>query len=243
MQIGLLGLFELKYRGEIVKNFHSIRLQEFISWLLLNRDTAIPRRYLSYQLWPNSNEQQARTNLRNLLYKTRKNLPDADSYLIINNATIKWNTDSQYSLDIEDFEDFIKEAGKSCAEGNISQQIRYLKKASEIYRGDLLVNCYKKWIEPERARYRKDYTAALRTLIQLLENKRCYEEGIPFAEKLIECDKYDELAYRKLIELYEITGNRTKALKTFMDFKSILWQDLKAKPSNEIKKLYARISK
>lgn len=243
MQVRLLGLFELKYRGEIVKNLHSISLQEFISWLILNRDTAIPRRYLSYKLWPASSEKQARTNLRNLLYKTRKNLPNADSYLIINHATLKWNTDSHFSLDVSDFEHFIEEAGKSGAEGNINQQIKYLKKASQIYRDDLLVNCYKKCIEPERSRLRKNYSLVLRTLIQLLENTNCLEEAIPYAQNLIKCDKYDEPAYKKLIELYDLAGNRTKALKTFLDFKSLLWQELKAEPSDEIKKLYARISK
>ena len=47
-----------------------------------------------------------------------------------------------------------------------------LRRAVELYRGDLLPSCYDDWIAPERERLRRAYAAALERLIALAEDRQ-----------------------------------------------------------------------
>lgn len=106
--IQLFGKFGLWYYGHRVKTVGKARLQEFLAYLFLYRNSPQSRQYLAFQLWPDSSEKQARTNLRNLLFKTHKLLPDSDRYLIADNSTIRWNTELPCWLDVAQFEQAIR---------------------------------------------------------------------------------------------------------------------------------------
>lgn len=237
----MLGIFSLEYDGIPYTGLDSVRQQELLAWLLLNRKTPQPRRQIAFQFWPDSSERQAQTNLRNLLHKTRRSLPDADTYLLIDHATIQWNTGSPYSLDVADFEESVLQAKKAATEGDTEQQILFLRKAAKLYRDDLLKNCYKKWIDRERSRLKTDYLTVLHSLIRRLEQERLYLDAIPFAQNLVACDEYDEASYRKLMELYLLTGNKPQALQTYQDCENILRNELQIEPARKTKQLYEEL--
>ena len=52
-----------------------LRLQSLLAYLVLHRATSVSRQRLAFLLYPDSTEEQARTNLRNLVYLLRKALP------------------------------------------------------------------------------------------------------------------------------------------------------------------------
>lgn len=241
LHIQLLGTFHIKYDGEAVDGLDSIRQQELLAWLLLNRNVPQPRRQVAFQFWPNSTEKQALTNLRNLLHKTRRSLPDADSYLLIGRSTIKWNTESPYNLDVAEFEQSVLQAEKAAKEGDTDKQILFLRQASELYRDDLLSNCYRKWIDRERSRLKTDYISVLNALIFRLQQERLYKDAIPVAQNLVACDEYDEASYRKLMELYMVTGNQPQALQTYQECEDILRNELQIEPARKTKELYEEL--
>ena len=52
-----------------------LRLQSLLAYLVLHRATSVSRQRPAFLLYPDSTEEQARTNLRNLVYLLRKALP------------------------------------------------------------------------------------------------------------------------------------------------------------------------
>ena len=64
--------------GRRLRAFNSPRLQRFLALIALRRDLQ-HRSRLAFELWPDSDERQARTNLRKLLHEFRQALPDIDA--------------------------------------------------------------------------------------------------------------------------------------------------------------------
>ena len=64
--------------------FNSLRLQRSLALIAIRRDLQ-HRSRLAFELWPDSNERQARTNLRKLLHDFRHSLPDIGEFVEIDN--------------------------------------------------------------------------------------------------------------------------------------------------------------
>lgn len=243
LRINLFGNFEIIYGDKSIDDIDTPRQQEFLTFLLLNRDRAITRRRLSYLIWLNSNEKQAKANLRNLLHTVRKNLPDADQFIKVDHNSIKWNNVKGVELDVEEFEKSIENARIAKEDKNFDEQEDELKNGIALYKGKLVPNCYSEWIEDYRNNYKQFYLEALKALISLLETKRKYKEAIHFGNKLVKTEPYDEKAWRLLIKLYSLNNDRVKAIRCYKDCIKTLRDELNIEPTAETKILYEQILK
>jgi DNA-binding SARP family transcriptional activator len=117
------------------------RLQALLAYLILHRDARPARRHLAFLFWPDTNEAQALTNLRNLLHKLRQALPDSDRFFDADARAAHWRPDAPCTVDVAEFESL----ARSTAGAD-------LERAAQLYRGDLLPSCYDEWIAPERER-------------------------------------------------------------------------------------------
>ena len=70
LEVRLLGIVEIILDGRRLRAFNSLRLQRFLALIAIRRDLQ-HRSRLAFELWPDSNERQARTNLRKLLHDFR----------------------------------------------------------------------------------------------------------------------------------------------------------------------------
>src|SRR5262249_39562583 len=61
LQVRLLGAVEIILDGRRLRAFNSLRLQRFLALIALRRDPQ-HRSRLAFELWPDSDERQARTN-------------------------------------------------------------------------------------------------------------------------------------------------------------------------------------
>jgi DNA-binding SARP family transcriptional activator len=89
LHINLLGDFRLRYDETLVTTVVQPRMQAFLAYLLIHRDSPQPRQKLAFLFWPDTSESQARTNLRQLLHNLHRALPDADQFLHIETKTKK----------------------------------------------------------------------------------------------------------------------------------------------------------
>ena len=113
LRIQLLGQFSVTYETEAVAGVNHARLQELLAYLLLHRNAPVSRQQLAFIFWPDSTEEQARTNLRNLWHRLRRTLPDADRFLAADELTMQWRGDASCWLDVAAFEDHLKQAGSA----------------------------------------------------------------------------------------------------------------------------------
>ncbi|MFL5800652.1 MAG: hypothetical protein ACJ8CR_02815 [Roseiflexaceae bacterium] len=81
LQIRLLGGFQISADDTPLPVHGQRRFQELLAYLVLDRDAPQSRAHVAFVIWPDSTDAQAQTNLRTLLVRVRRVLPDADRFL------------------------------------------------------------------------------------------------------------------------------------------------------------------
>ncbi len=227
LHVRLLGGFRLIHGDVPVTAVDSPRLQSLVAYLGLHRDVPEPRRHLAYLLWPDSDEAQARTNLRNLLHHLRHALPEVDRFLRLDAQELRWLPDAAVNLDVAEFE-------RAAREGR-------LEDAAALYAGDLLPNCYDDWIIPERERLQALFTTVLERLGQRAEETRDYRAAIEHTRRLVQCDPLREEPYRDLMRLHALSGDRAAALHTYHTCVAIMQRELGVEPGVATRQVYERL--
>ena len=239
LRIHLLGSFRLLHRAEVVKGFDQARLQELLGYLLLHRGSPVPRQQLAFLFWPDSTEDQARTNFRTLWHRLRRGLPDADRFLAADELAVQWREDAPCWVDVGVFE-----AGLQCARAataSTDEQIAALEDAVAAYGGELLPGCYSDWLLAERDRLAQAYGAALERLAALCEELRDYPKAIGHAQALLRHDPLHEPAYTLLMRLHALNDDRAAALHTYHTCATVLRRELDVEPSLATRQLYERL--
>jgi DNA-binding SARP family transcriptional activator len=96
LHIQLLGDLVLR-RGEApITTLQAPQEQSLLALLLLHRGVPQSRQHLAFLFWPDSTEDQARSQLRKLLYRLRQGLPDADEFLYADAQTVQWLSDAPF---------------------------------------------------------------------------------------------------------------------------------------------------
>lgn len=243
LHIDLLGEFRLRYGDELVTRVNTPRLQSLLTYLLLLRQAPQSRQHIAFQFWPDSSEKQAHTNLRKLLFQLRNALPNPDQFLTQDHLIVQWRPDAPYTLDVAELQIPLARClttnGKPSAQANPDD----LTKVVNLYRGELLPGCFDEWLLPLRQQLQRDVMVAIEQLIQLSEHQREYRAGIRYAQRLLGLDPLHEGAYRRLMQLHALNGDRAAALHDYHTCATILQQELGVEPDEETRTLYQRLLK
>ena len=236
LDICLLGEFSIIRDGTSVKTLNAERPQSLLAYFLLHRHSPISRQRLAYAFWPDSSDEQARTNLRNLLHTLRRGLPDAESFLILDTHTVQWRPESPYTLDVAAFQEALA-AAKLVAVA--SQYQVYLETAVSLYKGALLPSNYDDWLIPIREAMQQSYQEALVQLAQQLAEKGNYQTAVHYARLLQKEDPLAETAVILLMKLYAQIGDQTAVRRAYHTYITALRQELDADPSLDLQAAYA----
>ena len=237
-EVQLLGGHRVIHNGEEVKALQAERLSLFLAYLFLNSETPPSRKQLAFLFWPDSTEEQARTNLRNLLHLLRRAFPEIDSFLEVDSQSIHWKTDALIKLDVAQFKSALAQAKATKEE---HARIRHLQEAINVYRGELLPGFYEDWILVRREEFHQAYLSALTQLAKLLEDARQYEQAIEAVNRLIRSDPLNEAAYGHAMRLQALRDDRAGALQVYHNCVTALKRELDIEPSAEIKLLYEQL--
>lgn len=238
LKIRLLGNFQLTYgdtpRSEFTKAINQPRLQALLAYLLLHRRAPQSRRHLAFLFWPDSNEAQALTNLRKLLTFLRGILPESDRFLLINAKIIQWIPDTPISFDVVEFEHAVVQS-KTLMDDHA---ITALQQVIDLYRGDLLPDCFDDWIIPIREALHASFIQALERLTVVQEERRDYPAAIQAAQRLLRHDPLHETTYLRLMRLYALNGDRAAALQVYQTCVTLLQRELGVEPNAAIRAAY-----
>jgi DNA-binding SARP family transcriptional activator/DNA polymerase III delta prime subunit len=238
LHIHLLGQFRVHADEQPLAGFEQKRLQALLAYLLLSGSSPVPRERAAFAFWPDSTDEQALTNLRNLLHRLRDVLPESETYLQFNRHHVWWRQSGACRFDVADFTAALAGAAAAERSGNVSATCRALEEALALYAGDLLPNCYDDWIMGERERLRQAFLHGLDQLVLLLERQQAFDPAIRYAQLLIRRDPLHEAAYRHLMRLHLATGDRANALRVYHACASQLRRELGVDPGTATQAVY-----
>jgi DNA-binding SARP family transcriptional activator len=213
-------------------------LQSLLAYFCLNPDRPIPKQRLAYQLWPDTTDSQARTNLRKLLYRMRRAWDGFDAFIEELDGDLYWRGGISIWLDTAEF---VAAADQAAKGGNPPERRALLEKAVSLYQGGLLPECYDDWIQPHREHLQLRFVNCLDELIELLEEAGEYQAAITYGERLQSYDPLHEPVYRALMRLYALSNNRAKSLQVYQLCKTTLQRELGVDPSPATSQLHDRL--
>ena len=216
LEVRLLGEVEIILDRRRLLAFNSLRLQRFLALIALRRDLQ-HRSRLAFELWPDSDERQARTNLRKLLHDFRHSLPDTSEFVEIDNEIVRWIPTGPANVDVLRFRD-------AMAAGDFEL-------AARLYSGDLLPACYEDWVLDERAKLRAEAYGAFTRLTGEAARHDDHKATIGYTQRLIDLEPTDEAAVRIQMEAHLALGNRSGALRAYHRFAEVLERELGVAPA------------
>jgi len=237
LRVCLFGGFRLLDGEDTISSLQAPRLQSLLAYLLLHRTAPQSRQQLAFRFWPETTDAQAQTNLRQLLHNLRQRLPRAGDYLRLDEHTAAWRVESDFSLDVAEFEQALLAASQASGQTRIAA----LERATTLYGGDLLPDSYAEWIIPLREGLAQRFVAALEELVLLHEERRSYAPAITHAQRLLRYDPLHEITYRHLMRLYALTGERAAALRVYHTCVATLERELDVPPSAATRQLYEQL--
>ncbi|MBV7339345.1 AAA family ATPase [Chloroflexi bacterium TSY] len=239
LEFRFLGCFQIRYKGQLITQIHQPRLQSLLAYLVLRHDVAQTRQQLAFLFWQETSEQQARTNLRNLLFQLRRQWPDAKHFLQMTRHAIQWRSDDRFIVDVVEFDQILQQAGAAAEDSDRMETL--LMEAVALYKGDLLPTLYDDWIFPEQERLRRRYLQALEQLIALLETRREYVAAMNYAHLLLSHDPLREESYRHLMRLYTLNDDRVSATGIYHNCVATLWHELEVEPAPATQMLFEQL--
>ncbi len=226
LEVRLLGGVQVILDGRRLRAFNSLRLQRSLAMIAI-RDDLEQRSRLAFELWPDSTERQARTNLRKLLHDFRHSLPDIEEFVEIDSEIVRWIPTGPSAVDVLEFRD-------AMATGD-------LELAAHLYSGDLLPACYDDWVLEERAKLRAEAYGAFVRLTQEAATRSEHEATIKHAQRVIDLEPTDEAAVRMQMKAHLAIGDRAAALRTYHRHAEVLERELEVAPGEEIGAMYRQL--
>ncbi len=222
LRIGLFGHVAVEVNGTPFKLATPRKTLPVLAYLLLNRDAPIARDFLAYVMWPDEEEEPARTKLRMTLYDLARVLPpELDGRaLIVDGDSVCLRPDLNLWLDVEEFNRLIGDPQRT-------------EDAVSLYRGDLLATLYDEWVFPERERHRNAFLAGLLQLVSQARRQRNFAGGIARAQQILAIDPWREDVVRQVMALRCESGDRAGALAEYERFAKLLRLELNVAPMPE----------
>ncbi len=188
---------------------------------LLLRPRPQSRAQLAQRLFSHLSETEGRRRLSDLLWLLRRALPDlpldvtADSISLT--VAARW-------LDVEAFQRLI--AGPTPAE--------WLE-ALNLYRNELLPGLHDEWVQSERAALHIQFIHFLQRVTALdVDDPQLL---LPFAQRLMREEPYDEKALRLVMHLYTRLGRRAHALAAYDEYAARATLEFSWEPEPETRRL------
>lgn len=210
-----------------------------LAFLALHAGAPQPRQRLAATFWPDSTEQQARTNLRRELHHLRVLLGD-DPSLVIEAATLMWRESPTCRVDVCVFHRERQLTLHAVAAGDQHAMLQHGAAAVAVYHGDLLPGMLDDWVLAEREQLRRECVALCDHIVAGWRDVDP-DKALEYARLRVRLEPLEEVGYRTLMELQAEVGDRAGAISTFHKCAEILDHELQVRPSQATETLAERL--
>lgn len=253
LSLRVLGELQVLKDDVPIQAFESDKVRALLAYLAVEADHSHGREKLIGLLWPDYPEQAARHNLRQALFNLRVALGDHTAkppYLLITRESIQFNRESDYSLDLDQFNASLSAWGKNQGREGVtpSSLIPPLEEMVGLYQGEFLQQFYledseafEEWLLVQREALHRRVMHALTTLANEYEYRADYQTARRYALRQLELDPWWEEAHGQMMRVLALEGQRSAALAQYETCRRVLAEELGVEPSPQTRELYEQI--
>lgn len=246
LQISLFGHVTVVYPSGSAPVKLSRSIQALLAYLLL-QPGLVQRDVLMDVFWVDAPPDRARSNLTTALWRLRQLLESGNvrpgAYLITGNTgEVGFNWESDHWLDAAVFEKSISPLLRKPLSTLSEEDMRQIEGVLVLYQGDLLEGVYEDWALRQRERFRSLYLNCLTRLMHYYAAHKEFERSIFYGSEILRCDSLREDIHRDLMRIYLESGQRTLAMRQYVQCRDLLSRELDALPLEETQALYQQIA-
>ena len=224
LRVRVLGGLHLTVGGRPLVGLASAKARVLVVYLAVT-GTAQSRSALAGLLWSDLPEEAARTNLRLVLTKLRRALPQ---HVEVTRQSVALTADQPVWVDALEVARLAGAADDPVA----------LLAAVDLCRGEFLAGVevpgaplFDQWVVAERAAYRAVMLGTLDQAVQLARERGDTDVGIQVARRLVALEPLHEEAHRALMWFLAHGGQPSAALAHYERCRSVLAEELGVEPS------------
>jgi predicted ATPase/DNA-binding SARP family transcriptional activator len=237
LKVWLLGQFDVQLNNASV-HLASRPAQSLLAFLMQTVGTKHRREKLAEMLWPDSDDINARTNLRGAIWRINEALgEDADTgrrFIVADKIFAYFDPQTSYWLDAA-----VLDQAKSRP-----RSVNELISIVSLYRGEFLPGFNKEsdeWAIRERNRLAMVHEDLLETLLRALIKEGRWNEVLEWSQRAIAQDPTREWAYCALMEYHAQRGDRASITSAYEQCAAALRKEFDAEPMAETTALYKQL--
>jgi DNA-binding SARP family transcriptional activator len=214
-----------------------------------------PRDKLTDLFWPDSDEVSGRASLRTTLARLREGLEATieERHLAIDRNIVSFDVASDFELDLHILQSAYGLARSITGTGRPSGEtaqtvISQLEQAASVWRGEFLEGFslrdapdFDEWTSQQREVWRKRMEVVLDRLSLLHGEAGSTASAIEIADRWVYLNPLEERAYRRLMRLHFMSGDRAAALRAFEACREVLDRELGVLPDPRTSALAERV--
>ncbi len=211
----------------------SSRTIALLALLVARTDRPQDRAAIAGLFWPDSGDSQALTNLRRELHDLRDVLGKDDDSLEVTQIQLCWHDRGVHDVDLATF---LREADAATAADEAGDEravIAHGQAALEPYGGPLLPGLDEEWLVELRDELEACCSAVCDLVCRAARASGRSDVAMSAMRRKLSIERYDETAYRTLMELLAESGDRAGAVSTYHQLASLLERDLGITPAPE----------
>jgi DNA-binding SARP family transcriptional activator len=246
LRVSTLGSFGLSVGGHGVPFNRWQRKQALtlLKYLVTNRGRVVHRERLIECLWPEAPAGRGRERLKVTVCSLRRELRNAgvDEEIIGTADEAYFLRPEAVRLDIEAFDDLVREGNGLARRGGVDEALRCYREARDLYRGDYLEeDLYADWCAAERERLREVYLQTLERIANLYAGMGDLDRAAQACRVALTWEPCRESLQRSLMLCLWRQGHRDEALAQYQTCARVLADTLGVEPVPETQRLYYQI--
>lgn len=237
LRIVILGQEKISRNGEEISiaRWRGAQSRELFFHLLFEGPQS--RQGIALELWPDSNEVQARENFNSTLYQARRAV--ARDTILLEDGRYQINPAIEIWCDAYEVEKAAKSAKLLAISDPYATQ--QLEKIVSLYQGEFLSGIEADWAIPIRERIDQHYFYALKRLGQATQ-PHDPQKAMRYWKRAIQLDPLDEEVNMLVIQCYAFDlGQKHLAIAHYQRYQQRLQDELKAKPDKALVELMSQL--
>ena len=245
LHLALLGTPEV-HHAERILTFPTRKALALLIYLV-TKESLHAREKLTALLWPESDEEHGRMTLRRTLALLRQSLDEGSEsqsgmHLLVERETLGFNFASDFDLDLHRLNTASglirsqtrpsKEQGAEVLDESLRHLLSRLQETVHAYRGEFLegfslgdADDFDSWIGSQRAYWQRQMEGIFNRLSQLQFEGGEITNAIKTTTRWVAHDPLNEAAYRRLMRLHLVAGDRHSALEAYETCRALLQQE------------------
>lgn len=205
----------MRQGGRCVERFQTQKTGALLAYLALQRPRPVPREAMAELLWPEGAPDAVRNRLNQAVSSLRRQLHPPElaplTVLATDHHSLSLSPEG-VETDVEEFREALAAAERTTSR---TERVKYLRRAVELYGGELLAGYFEDWILPDRLGLGDRYSEALEGLIREYSRAGEPEQAIEYAQRRLAQDPQDPRANVELMDLYLRADRPGSAIRHF----------------------------